>query len=187
MVGEGEKQRGNVLTVTQAAALCNRSVPWVQMLAKGGYIAKEAHGKYTLVAIIRGVIAYYEDLQAKSNKASAANREESSTLSMWTSGLCSPFVTWGQRAETYMTALQSGDHDRLQTAMNASFGECYSMIASGDVPEWQEIMERRLPYKAGEVPMGGLRLVMGVDVQKFSLVGLCPTGPGCIGTSSRSP
>lgn len=74
MVGEGEKQRGNVLTVTQAAALCNRSVPWVQMLAKGGYIAKEAHGKYTLVAIIRGVIAYYEDLQAKSNKASAANR-----------------------------------------------------------------------------------------------------------------
>lgn len=96
--------------------------------------------------------------------------EESSTLSMWTSGLCSPFVTWGQRAETYLTALQSGDHDRMQTAMNASFGECYSMIASGDVPEWQEIMERRLPYKAGEVPMGGLRLVMGVDVQKFSLV-----------------
>ena len=96
--------------------------------------------------------------------------EESSTLSMWTSGLCSPFVTWGQRAETYLTALQSGDHDRMQTAMNASFGECYSMIASGDVPEWQEIMERRLPYRAGEVPMGGLRLVMGVDVQKFSLV-----------------
>lgn len=96
--------------------------------------------------------------------------EESSTLSMWTSGLCSPFVTWGQRAETYLTALQSGDHDRIQTAMNASFGECYSMTASGDVPEWQEIMERRLPYQPGQVPSGGLRLVMGVDVQKFSLV-----------------
>ena len=74
MADDGEKQRGNVLTVTQAAALCNRSMPWVQMLAKGGYIVKEAHGKYTLVAIIRGVIAYYEDLQAKSNKAAAANR-----------------------------------------------------------------------------------------------------------------
>jgi phage terminase large subunit GpA-like protein len=96
--------------------------------------------------------------------------EESSTLSMWTSGLCSPFVTWGQRAETYLTALQSGDHDRIQTAMNASFGECYSMTASGDVPEWQEIMERRLPYQPNTIPDGGYRLVMGVDVQKFSLI-----------------
>jgi len=96
--------------------------------------------------------------------------EDNSTLSMWTSGLCSPFVSWGQRAETYLTALQSGDHDRIQTAMNASFGECYAMMASGDVPEWQEIMERRLPYQPGQVPLGGLRVVMGVDVQKFSLV-----------------
>lgn len=95
--------------------------------------------------------------------------EESSTLSMWTSGLCSPFVSFGQRAETYLTALQSGDSDRVQTAMNAAFGECYSMTASGDVPEWQEIMERQLPYRPGEVPSEGLRLVMAVDVQKFSL------------------
>jgi phage terminase large subunit GpA-like protein len=96
--------------------------------------------------------------------------EESPTLSMWTSGLCSPFVTWGQRAETYLTALQSGDQNRIQTAMNAAFGECYSLTGGGDVPEWQEIMERRQPYRPGEVPTGGLRLVMGVDVQKFSLV-----------------
>ncbi len=95
---------------------------------------------------------------------------ESSTLSMWTSGLCSPFVSFGQRAETYVNARVSGDHDRMQTAMNAAFGECYSMTASGDVPEWQEIMERRQPYRRGEIPAGGLRLVMGVDVQKFSLV-----------------
>ena len=96
--------------------------------------------------------------------------EDNATLSMWTSGLCSPFVTWGQRAETYLTALASGDHHRIQTALNAGFGECYAMTGAGDVPEWQEILERRLPYRAGEVPAGGLRLVMGVDVQKFSLV-----------------
>ena len=95
---------------------------------------------------------------------------ETSTLSMWTSGLCSPFVSFGQRAESYVTAQASGDHNRMQTAMNAAFGECYSMTASGDVPEWQEIMERRLPYREGEIPAGGLRLVMGVDVQKFSLI-----------------
>ncbi|MFZ8887729.1 MAG: terminase gpA endonuclease subunit, partial [Steroidobacteraceae bacterium] len=95
---------------------------------------------------------------------------DSATLSMWTSGLCSPFVTWGQRAETYLTALQSGDHGRIQTAMNAGFGECHAMTASGDVPDWQEILEPRQPYRPGDVPAGGLRLVMGVDVQKFSLV-----------------
>lgn len=98
------------------------------------------------------------------------NPEDSPTLSMWTSGLCSPFVSFGQRAETYLTALQSGDQNRIQTAMNASFGECYSLSSSGDVPEWQEIMERRQPYRSGEVPSAGLRLVMAVDVQKFSLV-----------------
>lgn len=94
---------------------------------------------------------------------------DNSTLSFWTSGLCSPFVSFGQRAETYLTAKASGDHDRIQTAMNASFGECYSIAGSADVPEWEEVMQRRLPYEAGEVPEGAFRLVMGVDVQKFSL------------------
>lgn len=94
---------------------------------------------------------------------------DSTTLSFWTSGLCSPFVSFGQRAETYLTALASGDHDRIQTAMNASFGECYAMTASGDVPEWQEVMERRSTLATGAIPEGAVRLVAGVDVQKFSL------------------
>jgi phage terminase large subunit GpA-like protein len=93
----------------------------------------------------------------------------STTLSFWTSGLCSPFVSFGQRAETYMTALESGDDNRVQTAMNASFGELFSPIARGDVPEWQEVMSRRLPYRMGDVPLEVIRLVAGVDVQKRSL------------------
>jgi len=94
---------------------------------------------------------------------------DATAISFWTSGLCSPFVSFGQRAETYLTALASGDHDRIQTAMNAGFGECYAMTASGDVPEWQEVMERRIPIPTGRIPEGAFRLVAGVDVQKFSL------------------
>lgn len=94
---------------------------------------------------------------------------DATTLSFWTSGLCSPFVSFGQRAETYLTALASGDHDRIQTAMNASFGECYSMVGSGDIPEWQEVMERRLPIPTKTIPEGAVRLVAGVDVQRFSI------------------
>ena len=38
-------------------------------------------------------------------------------------GLCSPFVTFGERAERYLTALNSGEPDKIQTVMNAGFGE----------------------------------------------------------------
>lgn len=94
---------------------------------------------------------------------------DSTTYSVWVSGLASPFVSWGQRAESYLAAYLSGDQSQIQTAINANFGELYTLSSSGSVHEWQEIMERRLPYKRGEVPNGVLRLVMGVDVQKLSL------------------
>ena len=74
MAAEGEKQTINTLSVGQVAQFCDRSTQWVQQLAKDGFIAKEAHGRYKLVSVVRGVIAYYEDLQAKSNKAAAATR-----------------------------------------------------------------------------------------------------------------
>lgn len=94
----------------------------------------------------------------------------SSTYSVWISGLASPFVSWGERVEKYLTALNSADPDRIQTAMNAQFGELFSINATGDAPEWQVIMNSRLPsYRMNEVPEGVLRIVMGVDVQKYAL------------------
>jgi phage terminase large subunit GpA-like protein len=95
---------------------------------------------------------------------------ESDTFSIWVSGLASPFVSWGERASKYLTAYISGDQSQVQTAINANFGELYTLSSSGSVHEWQEIMERRLPYRRGELPNGVLRLVMGVDVQKLSLL-----------------
>ncbi len=97
------------------------------------------------------------------------NEPDVSTWSCWTSGLCSPFKSWGERAENYLAALATGEPDKLQTVMNANFGECYSLVAGSDQPEWAEIRERALPYAAGEVPAEALRLVMGVDVQRMSL------------------
>jgi phage terminase large subunit GpA-like protein len=107
---------------------------------------------------------------------------ETPTYSVWISGLASPFVSWGQRVETYLTAIMSGDEDRVQTAMNAGFGELYTLTGNGDVPEWQEIMERRHPYRRGELPAGVLRIVMGVDVQRLSLI-YSIRGYGSRGTS----
>lgn len=108
--------------------------------------------------------------QTVDDAVAETNLPESNTWSCWTSGLCSPFVTFGERAERYLYALQSGEEDKIQTVMNAGFGELHSVAARGDVPEWKEVEARQLPYREGDVPLGGLRIVMAVDVQKFSLI-----------------
>lgn len=95
---------------------------------------------------------------------------DSSTISFWVSGLASPFRTWGQRAERYLSALASGDDNEIQTAMNAGFGECYTLGGLGETPEWQEVMSKRLPYRVGDLPSEVFRIVCSVDVQKRSLV-----------------
>lgn len=97
------------------------------------------------------------------------NEPDNSTWSCWTSGLCSPFVTFGERAEAYLDALQSGDPNKIQTIINSRFGECYNPAMNADAPAWEAILDRRLPYQRGDVPAGGLRLLMGVDVQAACL------------------
>lgn len=94
---------------------------------------------------------------------------DSSTLSFWVSGLASPFVTIGQRAETYLTALRSNESDKLQTAINSQFGELY-VDGGGDVPTWELILAQRLGYARGTIPAGVRYLTCGVDVQKNRLV-----------------
>lgn len=74
MTDEGEKPRGNTLTVNQVAALCGRSTQWVHQLVKDGFVQKQAKNQYTLVSAVRGVIAYYEDLQTKNSKTASASR-----------------------------------------------------------------------------------------------------------------
>jgi phage terminase large subunit GpA-like protein len=95
---------------------------------------------------------------------------ETSTLSFWVSGLASPFVTIGQRAETYLTALRSNESAKIQTATNAEFGEVY-VDGSGDVPPWEEIFKRREGAQAPlTIPDGARYLTAGVDVQKNRVV-----------------
>lgn len=110
------------------------------------------------------------------------NEPDSATWSCWTSGLCSPFVTFGERAKRLLTAIASGSPDEIQTVMNASFGEVYNRAQDADAPAWEELLKNRLPYLKGEVPNGVIRVGMGVDVQKFSLYYVI-RGFGARGTS----
>lgn len=94
---------------------------------------------------------------------------ESSTVSFWVSGLASPFVSWADRAESYVKAFHSGDQEEVRVVMNAGFGELWAP-SGGDVPEWEEVKKLSLPYQEGDVPEGVVLLTAGVDVQKNRLV-----------------
>lgn len=94
---------------------------------------------------------------------------DNSTLSFWVSGLASPFVTFGERAEEYLTAVRMGDQDRIQTVVNAGFGELFAS-AGGEVPEWAEVRERAGDYALGDMPNDVIAPILTVDVQKSRLV-----------------
>ncbi len=110
------------------------------------------------------------------------NPPDNSTYSQWSSGLWSPFVSWGMRAERLVKAEMSGEEDKLQTATNANFGEVYSPGLSGDLPDWKALLEHRTKFEPGVIHKGMLRIVMGVDVQKRGLY-FTIRGYGARGTS----
>lgn len=105
----------------------------------------------------------------------AGDAEDNTNYSLWVSGLASPFLTWGERLEEIINADLMSDSDAQQGAKN-KVGELWSPI-SGDVPDWQAIMNRREPYAVAEaeafvvnqLPDGALRLAMTVDVQSDRL------------------
>ncbi|MDQ0422300.1 phage terminase large subunit GpA-like protein [Peteryoungia aggregata LMG 23059] len=107
---------------------------------------------------------------------------ESTTISFWVSGLCSPFVSWGERASRYVEAVRSGDPNAIQSVKNQGFGELYSP-GGGAVPEWGEVMDRALPdYRMREVPEGVRLLTLTADVQKDRIY-YTVRGWGAFGTS----
>lgn len=90
--------------------------------------------------------------------------------SFWVSGLCTPFRTIGERAAAYVQAIQSGDQEKVQTVVNAGFGELW-MPMGGTAPDHQAVLALRDPsYVMGAVPAGVLFLTAAVDVQGNRLV-----------------
>ncbi|MCF6200006.1 MAG: phage terminase large subunit family protein [Hyphomicrobiaceae bacterium] len=94
---------------------------------------------------------------------------ETTTLSFWVSGLCTPFRSFGDRAAQYVAAKQSGEQEKLKGVINTGFGELFAP-GGGDVPEWQEVADLKRGYKMLELPKGVRILTMTVDVQKRRLI-----------------
>ncbi|MGE8942688.1 terminase gpA endonuclease subunit [Leptospira interrogans] len=92
---------------------------------------------------------------------------DTTTTSFWVSGLCSPFVTIGERAAAYIEAKDAGSQEQLQAATNTGFGELWAP-GDGDVPEWTEVAQLKRPYqkKRLDLPAGVRLLTLTADVQR---------------------
>ncbi|GIX11631.1 phage terminase large subunit family protein [Elioraea sp.] len=83
------------------------------------------------------------------------------------SALYSPpgWMPWSEIARLWLAA--QGDDRAIKTFRNTVLGETWQ--EAGEAPDWQRLYDRREHWPPGTVPMGGLLLTAGVDVQRDRL------------------
>ena len=81
---------------------------------------------------------------------------------IWAAYSYSPNATWGQLAREWLASHKNVEERK--TFVNTVLGETYK--GEGDAPDWKRLYDRRESYPIGTIPLGGILLVAGVDVQK---------------------
>ncbi|WP_165791812.1 phage terminase large subunit family protein [Thalassospira marina] len=75
--------------------------------------------------------------------------------------LSSLVTTWDKVAEEFLNA--KDDPNKLKAFTNLWLGEAWE--EKGDAPDWQRLFVRRESYPARTIPVGGLVITVGCDVQ----------------------
>ncbi|UYP67460.1 phage terminase large subunit family protein [Thalassobacter stenotrophicus] len=103
------------------------------------------------------------DMLARGEWRATAVNADPNAIGFHLSALYSPigWKSWEQIARDWLAA--QGSDEMLRAARNTLLGETW--VESGDAPEWQRLADRREAF-AAQVPMGGLFLTAGADVQK---------------------
>ncbi len=97
-----------------------------------------------------------------------APEQAGKTAGFHLSSLYSPvgWRSWCDIAASWEAALEkeTGSAAVIKTFKNTDLGETW--VEEGEAPDWQRLLERREDYPMGIVPLGGLLLVGGADIQK---------------------
>jgi phage terminase large subunit GpA-like protein len=103
------------------------------------------------------------EMLARGDWRATATSADPNAIGFHLSALYSPigWKSWEQIARDWLAA--QGSDEMLRAARNTLLGETW--VESGDAPEWQRLADRREAFPA-QVPMGGLFLTAGADVQK---------------------
>lgn len=107
---------------------------------------------------------YHKTQMLEKGKWVATAESDGLTVGFHLSSLYSPvgWLSWKECVGIYKRAQE--DTTLMQGFQNTILGETYE--EETDAPEWQRIYETREDYPIGSVPMGGLFLTAGVDIQK---------------------
>ncbi|MDV7272104.1 phage terminase large subunit family protein [Thioclava sp. A2] len=103
------------------------------------------------------------EMLARGEWRATATSADPTAIGFHMSALYSPigWKSWEQIAREWLAA--QGSDEMLRAARNTILGETW--VESGDAPEWQRLADRREAF-AAQIPMGGLFLTAGADVQK---------------------
>ncbi len=126
--------------------------------AKAGYACDDCgvvHGEHAKTAMLRA------------GEWRSTSAGDGKTAGFHLSSLYSPvgWMSWVEIAQRWEAA--QGDQELLKEFINTVLGETWQ--EKGDAPEWQAVYNRRDRYRSGLVPLGGVVLFGGVDVQKDRL------------------
>ena len=75
----------------------------------------------------------------------------------------SSWVRLEEMVRAFLSAKAAGG-EAMKTFVNTALGETW--VETGEAPDWQRLYDRREDYREGTVPVGGLLLTAGVDIQK---------------------
>ena len=93
-----------------------------------------------------------------------ATAKDPATIGFHLSALYSPpgWKGWADIARDKAAAKGSDAAERV--FCNTVLAQTW--VEKGDAPDWQRLLDRREPWESGSVPVGGVLLTAGVDVQK---------------------
>jgi len=81
---------------------------------------------------------------------------------IWSAYCPLPGAAWPNLVAEFIAARK--DREKLQVWTNTVRGECW--VDRGEAPEWERLYDRRETWEPGMVPMGGLFITVGIDVQR---------------------
>lgn len=135
-----------------------QKLEWAQIRAEDGNV------QYECVHCGKLIGEHYKTQMLANGHWQATAPSDGLTAGYHLSSLYSPvgWLSWKECVDIFEKtktnpSLTQGFH-------NTILGETYE--AESDAPEWQRLYEKRETYPIGTIPMGGLFLTAGVDIQK---------------------
>ena len=135
-----------------------QKLEWSQIRAEEGVVKYECKHCHQLIG------EHYKTQMLAQGYWEATSKSDGVTAGFHLSSLYSPvgWLSWKECVDIYNKTKITPS--LMQGFQNTILGETYE--AESDAPEWQRIYQSRETYPIGSVPMGGLFLTAGVDIQK---------------------